>query len=160
MFRTMKNWLKLPLSIISTNLVGIIGSIGTIGSISSWYITLNKPFFNPPNWIFGPVWTILYTLMGISLFLIWKQNLNLPKVKTAMNYFIAQLVLNFIWTPIFFGWQNLELALVVILGLWWLILKTIKKFEPVSKWAAWLLWPYLLWVSFATLLNLSLLLLN
>ncbi len=92
----MKNLSKLVISIVGCEVVGILGSVFTVSSISSWYATLNKPFFAPPNWIFGPVWTLLYFLMGVAFYLIWKQGWKKKKVATAGKYFFAQLGLNFI----------------------------------------------------------------
>ncbi|MBI4038125.1 tryptophan-rich sensory protein [Candidatus Daviesbacteria bacterium] len=132
---------------------GGVGSIFTFSSIPTWYVTLNKPFFSPPNWIFGPVWTTLYILMGISLYLVWIKN----KVPTV---FWTQLILNAVWSIIFFGLQNPSLALVDIVALWIAIVLTIKAFYPISKPASYLLIPYLAWVSFASILNLSIVLLN
>jgi translocator protein len=156
----MKTLSKLILSIVGCELVGILGSIFTISSIHTWYATLNKPQFAPPNWIFGPTWTLLYFLMGVSFYLIWQQDWKKKRVKTARNYFLIQLALNFIWSPIFFGLKTPMLGLIVIVTMWALILGTIIKFYPLSKWAAYLLIPYLLWVSFATVLNASIVVLN
>ena len=156
----MKNLPKFLISVVGCQLVGILGTPFTISAIPSWYVTLNKPFFAPPNWIFGPVWTLLYFLMGISFYLIWKQGWKKKKVRTAGKYFLAQLGLNFIWSPIFFGLRAPLLGLIVIVTMWVLIVMTMEKFYPLSKWATYLLVPYLLWVSFATLLNASIVFLN
>lgn len=156
----MKNPTKLLISIIGCELVGILGTPFTTAAIPTWYATLNKPFFAPPNWLFGPAWTLLYFLMGISFYLIWKQNAKSKKVQIAKKFFLVQLFLNFIWSPIFFGLRSPLLGLVVIIILWALIITTIYKFYPLSKWAAYLLIPYLLWVTFATTLNGAILLLN
>lgn len=156
----MKDVPKLLVSVVGCELVGILGSVFTFSAIPTWYATLNKPFFAPPNWIFGPVWTMLYLLMGISFFLIWKQGWKQKKTRSARNYFLAQLSANFIWTPIFFGLKSPLIALVVIVILWGLIVVTIKKFLGVSKLAAYILMPYLLWVSFAALLNAAIVVLN
>lgn len=156
----MKNLLKLVVSVIGCELVGFLGTPFTISSIPTWYATLNKPFFAPPNWIFGPVWTLLYFLMGVSFYLIWKQDFKKKKVKTAGLFFLAQLTLNFIWSPIFFGLQAPLLGLIVIVAMWVLIVMTMKKFYPLSKLAYYLLVPYLLWVSFATILNAAIVMLN
>lgn len=156
----MKDLPKLIVSVIGCELVGFLGTPFTISSIPTWYATLNKPPFAPPNWIFGPVWTLLYFLMGVAFYLIWKQGWQKKKVKTAGTYFLAQLGFNFIWSPIFFGLRSPLLGLVTILAMWTLIVITIKKFYPLSKPAAYLLIPYLLWVSFATILNASIVILN
>lgn len=156
----MKNSLKLIISVVGCESAGILGSVFTISSIPSWYVPLNKPFFAPPNWIFGPVWTILYLLMGVSFYLIWKQGLEKKKIAAASKYFLLQLALNSIWSPIFFGLKSPLFALVVILMMWLSIVLTMKKFYTISKQAFYLLLPYLLWVSFATLLNAAIVILN
>lgn len=156
----MKDLNKLIISVVGCELVGLLGTPFTISAIPTWYANLNKPFFAPPNWLFGPVWTLLYFLMGVSLYLIWKQGLEKKKVKTAVIYFLAQLGLNFVWSPIFFGLRAPLIALIIITAMWVLIVITIKIFYPLSKWAAYLLVPYLLWVSFALLLNAAITLLN
>lgn len=156
----MKDLPKLIVSVIGCELVGILGSVFTVSSIPTWYATLNKPFFAPPNWLFGPVWTLLYLLMGVAFYLIWKQGWKKKKVKTADLFFLAQLALNFIWSPIFFGLRSPLLGLIVIAAMWILIVMTMKKFYPLSRLAFYLLVPYLLWVSFATLLNAAIVILN
>ena len=156
----MKNLPKLIISVIGCELVGFLGTPFTISAIPTWYTTLNKPFFAPPNWIFGPVWTLLYLLMGVAFYLIWKQGWKKKKVKTAELFFLAQLTLNFIWSPIFFGLRSPLLGLIVIVVMWVLIVMTMKKFYPLSRLAFYLLVPYLLWVSFATILNAAVVVLN
>lgn len=156
----MKDLLKLIVSVVGCELVGILGTPFTISAIPTWYARINKPFFAPPNSIFGPVWTILYFLMGVSFYLIWKQGWKKKKVRTAGMYFLAQLGLNFIWSPIFFGLRAPLLGLIVIVAMWTLIVMTMKKFYPLSKLAFYLLVPYLLWVSFATILNAAIVILN
>lgn len=146
-------WGRLIAAIFICQSAGLIGSIFTFSAIPTWYLSLNKPSFSPPNYLFGPVWTILYTLMGISLYLTWEK-------KKVVKLFWAQLVLNAAWSIIFFGLKNIGLALVEIFILWTLILALVVKTNKVNKVASYLLIPYLLWVSFATVLNLSLYLLN
>ncbi|HET7099063.1 MAG TPA: TspO/MBR family protein [Patescibacteria group bacterium] len=126
----------------------------------SWYNTLNKPFFNPPSWVFGPAWTILYILMAISFYLVWRKGIKIKKVKQAIIVFFIQLALNLAWSPIFFGAHNVLLALIVIIFMIFYIVKTIRLFSKIDKTAAYLLYPYIAWVSFATLLNFSVWLLN
>lgn len=154
-----KNITKFILSISLCLGAGILGSFFTISSIPAWYATLNKPFFSPPNWVFGPVWTILYILMGISLYLVISKKEKV-KSKKGINMFLIQLVLNVLWSVIFFGMKNPALALVDILALWVAIILTIKSFSEINKLAGKLLIPYLLWVSFASILNLAIVLLN
>lgn len=156
----MKNLSKLVTSIIGCELVGLLGTPFTVTAIPTWYANISKPFFSPPNWLFGPVWTLLYFLMGISFYLIWIQDIKKKKVKTAIHFFLIQLLLNFIWSPIFFGLKSPELGFVIIIAMWSFIIATIKKFYPLSKTASYLLVPYLLWVSFATILNASIAILN
>lgn len=154
------NWTKLLVTVIGSELAGIIGSVFTVSSIPTWYATLNRPPLSPPNWLFGPVWTTLYALMGIAAFLVWKKGLDRKDVKLALGIFLGQLVLNSLWSIIFFGLQNPGAALVEIIFLWLAIVATIIAFAKISKSAAWLLLPYLLWVSFAAYLNYSIWTLN
>lgn len=144
-------WVKLGLSIALTEVAGGIGAIATTSKISTWYQGLIKPSFNPPNWLFGPVWTILFLLMGIAFYLVWTSEKREKIV--AMRVFGVQLVLNILWSFLFFGWERPGLALIEIVGLWAAIYLTIKAFLKVNKTAGRLLIPYLLWVSFASVLN-------
>ena len=139
--------------------VGGISGFATASSVSDWFLTLNKPVFNPPSYLFSPVWTTLYILMGISLFLIWRS----PKGKKrndALMIFALQLLLNFAWSFFFFYFRQIGIALADIIILWMLILAMIIMFYRVSKTAAWLQIPYILWVSFATALNTGIWMLN
>ncbi len=156
----MKDLIKFFGCIIGCELIGILGTPFTISVIPTWYASLNKPFFSPPNWIFGPVWTILYLLMGVAFYLILKKGWKKKGVKSAGIFFLAQLALNFLWTPIFFGLKSPLLGLITILTLWILIVITMRKVYSISKLAFYLLIPYLLWVSFATALNAAILILN
>lgn len=149
----LKDLLKIVLCIIICQAAGVVGSIFTSSSVSSWYPTLIKPSFTPPGWLIGLVWTILFTLMGISLFLVWREGLDQADVKTAIYFFAAQLVVNVMWSGAFFGLQSPLAGLAVIAVLWVLILMTIIRFWPISRGAALLLVPYILWVSFAAFLN-------
>ncbi len=152
--------LKVVASIILCQLAGLIGSIFTTPAIPTWYESLIKPFFNPPNWIFGPVWVSLYLLMGISLFVIWQRRENNLQAKRGFILFFAQLILNTLWSVAFFGLKSPFLGLITIIFLWFAIFFTIQHFLKMSKVAALLLLPYILWVSFAALLNFSLWVLN
>jgi tryptophan-rich sensory protein len=129
-------------------------------SVSTWYADLSRPSFTPPDWTFGVVWPILYVMMGISAFLIWNVGLDKRQTKVAIRLFIIQLVLNGLWTPIFFGLHLIALALVEIVLLWVAILLTLLAFWRISKLSAFLLIPYILWVSFAVVLNAALWYLN
>src|SRR6056300_742740 len=150
-----KSFPKIALSIGICLLVGFLSGFATQSAVGDWYDTLTKPFLNPPNWIFGPVWTILYLLMGLSAGLVWSKGFHHKWVKTALYHFGFQLILNGLWSIVFFGFKNPLFGLLVVIALWILILLTIKWFRVVSKQAAYLLYPYLAWVSFATYLNFS-----
>ncbi len=147
------NWPRLIFAIVLCQVAGIIGSLFTFSAIPTWYASLIKPSFNPPSWFFGPVWTVLYTLMGISLYLVWKN-------KSAVKLFVWQLIANSLWSIIFFGMKNIQLALIEIIVLLILVLATIVKFYKINIVAACLLVPYFLWGSFATLLTYSIWILN
>jgi len=152
------NTFKLIIAIAVSELAGIIGAVFTTPSITGWYAGIVKPVLNPPAWIFRPVWITLYFLMGISLWLIWKSD---SKEKgRAIWLFAIQLALNAIWSPIFFGAQSIGNALAIIVLLWAAIVLTILIFKKISKTAAWLLAPYILWVSFAAYLNYAIWALN
>jgi tryptophan-rich sensory protein len=148
----MNNALKAVLSISLCFVLGSSGGLLTINEIPGWYAALQKPSFNPPNWLFGPVWTALYIMMGVAFYLVWR---NPPSAgrKKALSAFLVQFALNCAWTPVFFAMHQLGAALVVIVLMWLAILRTILLFAPFSKTASWLLVPYISWVSFATLLN-------
>jgi benzodiazapine receptor len=150
---------KLIIAITLTAGLGLLGGIFTFSEIANWYAGLHKPSFNPPNWLFGPVWTVLYILMGISVWIVWKQPAS-PGKKSALAVFITQFVLNFCWSLIFFKLHQTGWAFVEICILWVFILFTIIQFGKFSAWAAGLLVPYLAWVSFASLLTLMIWRLN
>lgn len=134
---------KLIIALIIPQAAGGVGALATMPKISGWYAGLEKPFFNPPAWVFGPVWTILFLLMGISLYIVWSKKKSLTN--KIFNWFWIQLGLNVLWSVIFFGWEKPGLALIEILFLWYAIRKTMKNFPFML--------PYLVWVSFATILN-------
>lgn len=163
----MKNFLLLVGFILLAQSAGLIGSYFTFPAIETWYAELNKPFFSPPNSIFGPVWTILYTLMGIAAYWIYKKGQKLKhvagkkrQVKEALYVFYFQLALNSLWSILFFGFHSPLWALIEIFVLWIAIAVTIHRFARVKITAAFLLLPYILWVSFALMLNLAIVLLN
>ncbi|MDE2188540.1 MAG: tryptophan-rich sensory protein [Patescibacteria group bacterium] len=160
----MKNKLKLIVAIAICELAGVIGSIFTISTIPTWYATLAKPALNPPTWVFGPVWTILYLFMGIAAFLIWNRNSNWKiehaDTRKALWVFLLQLILNTAWSIIFFGLHSPLWAFVDLVAMWLVILWTMTLFYKISKPAMWLLLPYILWVSFAGYLNYSIVILN
>lgn len=153
---------ELPLLIFSLALplvAGFIGSLFTFQSIPTWYVTLVKPPISPPNWVFGPVWTTLYLLMGTSFIIVLKSKKSKEK-KEAIKYFYKQLFLNTLWSIAFFGFRSPILGVVVIVVLWILILKTIISFSKISIIASQLLYPYLAWVSFASVLNFWIFIIN
>lgn len=155
----MKKTYKLISSLLIPQLAGGIGSIFTTSSVKGWYLTLEKPMLNPPSWFFGPVWTTLFLLMGYALYLVWSSESGKSKI-LAYWAFGIQMVLNTLWSIIFFGLHSPGGALLEMIFLWLAILGTIIAFARISKLAAWLLAPYILWVSFAGYLNYLLWILN
>ena len=155
-----KTFTRISIAVVVCLMVGYLSSFATQSSIDSWYVTLNKPSFNPPNWIFAPVWTLLYIGMGVAAGLVWARGFYHKWVQTALYHFAFQLMFNALWSVVFFGFQKPFWALMVILTLLVLIVLTIKWFRVVSKVAAWLMVPYLAWVCFATVLNFSIWTLN
>lgn len=151
---------RLVISVAIPLAAGAIGSIFTAKSVATWYAALQKPAFNPPNWIFGPVWTALYVLMGIALFLVWRKGLAFPRVRLGLMLFAVQLVLNACWSIAFFGLRSPGSGLAVIAPLWVAILATLITFARIAPAPGILLVPYILWVSFASVLNTYIYLLN
>jgi translocator protein len=145
--------LALPLGL------GAIAGFFTAEAVPEWYETLNRPSFNPPNWLFGPVWTTLYIIMGISMFLIWKQSAS-KKRNLAIFVFLLQMALNFVWSFIFFSFNMIGFALIEIILLWISIIVMLVLFYRIKPMAAYINIPYLIWVTFATVLNASYFLLN
>lgn len=155
-----KEILKLSLSVLIPLLIGFVGSYFTAPAIPEWYAGLNKPSLNPPNWIFAPVWTILYIFMGVAFFLVWKESTETRRKIIAFAFFGAQLVLNLTWSIFFFGMKNPELALMNIVLLIIALVATMISFYKISKKTLYLLLPYLLWISFASYLNYQIIVLN
>lgn len=157
----MNKTVKIAIALIVCLMVGYSASVVTRPSVESWYPTLIKPIFNPPNWIFMPMWTLLYILMAVAAGLVWdkikEQN---EEVKNALAFFLIQLTLNAIWSYLFFGLKNPMLALIEIALLWLMIYETYLKFIKINKIAGYLLIPYLAWVAFAGILNASIWWLN
>lgn len=145
---------RIAIVIIVCLAVGYSSSEVTKSAIETWYSALEKPSFNPPNWIFAPVWTLLFVLMGIAAGLVWdkikEQN---EEVKKALGFFLIQLILNAVWSYLFFGLKNPMLALIEIILLWLLIYETFLQFKKINKTAGYLLIPYMAWVAFAAVLN-------
>jgi len=154
------NKFRLIVSVLICQLAGAVGSVFTVTSIDSWYAAIEKPAFNPPSWVFSPVWITLYALMGISLYLVWEEGLERKEVKVGIFVFGLQLALNILWSFLFFGLQSPFYAFMEIILLWLSIFLTIVLFGKISKTASLLLVPYLLWVSFAALLNYRIWVLN
>ncbi len=155
-----RNFIHFSLDIIKVALIATTGSLITTPSVSSWYKTINKPAFNPPNWLFGPVWTALFLLMAISAFIVWKRGQDKQSYKKSLAVYDIQLGLNLLWSILFFGLKSPLAALVEIVFLWAAILYTIIMFKKISRTSAILLVPYLVWVTFAAFLNLTIVLLN
>lgn len=160
---TGKDWLMLVLFLAAPQAAGLLGTIFTMPAIPGWYAGLVKPDFSPPNWVFGPVWTTLYLMMGIAAFLVWRRQSasgQPSKAGRALTAFWIQLALNSLWSIFFFGMKSPLLGLIDIVLLWLAIVWTMAEFKKVSPPAFWLLVPYLLWVSFATALNFAIFQLN
>jgi benzodiazapine receptor len=151
---------KLVVSLLACQAAGAIGSVFTTGAIPTWYASLEKPFFTPPNWLFAPAWIILYILMAIAAFIIWRKGFAQAGVRCALIVFLVQLVLNALWSVIFFGLHSPLWGIVVIVALWIAILITTIKFFKLSVTAGALMLPYILWVSFASALNVAIYMLN
>lgn len=151
---------RLAASIIIVFIAGAIGTVATLSEITTWYAALAKPVWAPPNWLFGPVWTTLYVLIGIALFLVWKEGTDRRDVRIALVIFAVQLILNITWSVVFFGYHSLLGGFIVILILWMAILANILAFYLVSKPAGLILIPYIVWVSIASYLNYAVYILN
>ncbi len=148
----MNKFVKLILCILIPLAIGAISGIATSTGLNDWYMALNKPSFNPPGYLFGPVWTVLYIFMGVSLYLIWQSPVNEQRTR-AIALFAIQLFLNFWWSFLFFKFQLLGIAFIEIILIWMSIVAMIYAFYQIHKPAAYLQIPYLLWVSFASVLN-------
>ncbi|MBP6040477.1 MAG: tryptophan-rich sensory protein [Flavobacterium sp.] len=152
---------RIAIGVIICLAVGYLSGMVTRTSITTWYATLVKPSFNPPNWIFAPVWTSLYVMMGIAAGLIWNQIPSQKEAVTkALQFFAIQLVLNALWSYLFFGMHNLMLATIEVVLLWLMIFETYSQFAKINKTASYLMLPYLAWVSFASVLTASIWWLN
>ncbi|MFC1978079.1 TspO/MBR family protein [Chloroflexota bacterium] len=152
--------IKLVVSVIVCQFAGLVGSIFTTPVISTWYATLDKPSFTPPNWLFAPAWITLYLLMAVSASIVWQRGLGERPVRTSLVIFLIQLTLNALWSVVFFGLQSPLFGIIVIVALWTVILLTIIKFFRISIPAGVLLLPYIGWVTFAATLNVSIFILN
>lgn len=140
--------------------VGALGSLATTPKIPTWYAGLAKPSWTPPDWAFPIAWTTLYVLMAVALWRLWQLHAPSPERRRAIGLWLVQLALNAVWSPIFFGWEAPGAALVVVAALWLAIAATIGACLRIDRIAAWLLVPYLAWVSYATSLNAAIVALN
>ena len=156
----MKNVLLLIACIAITYAFAAIGTVSTVSSIPTWYAGLVKPPLNPPNWIFGPVWTLLYTLMAVAIYLVIKNGFSDKTVQLAITLFAAQLILNTAWSVVFFGMKTTFAPIIIIAAMWLAILACIIVFWKISKPASVLMMPYILWVSFASYLNIGIFIVN
>jgi len=154
----MNKFLKAVGWIMLSQMAGFIGAGLTATSVQTWYVTLNKPWFTPPNWLFGPMWLTLYTLMGLATF--WISEKKTKQSKSAVKFFLIHLLVNALWSPVFFGLKQVFLALVIITIMWVMIVILIGKYGKIDKKAGLALVPYLMWVSVATALNVAILVLN
>jgi len=160
MHKFLNTFIPLALFLLLSEVAGMIGALVTIPSLSTWYVHLPKPTFSPPDFVFGPVWTALYFMIGLAGFFVYRKGFKKKQVKIGMVLFAVQLVLNVLWSVIFFGQHLPVLALIDILALWFAIALTIRHFFKVSETGAFLLVPYLLWVTFAVILNCAIVVLN
>ncbi len=156
----MNKILKFIISIFLPLFIGFLGSLATKNSVNSWYLTLNKPIFSPPNWIFATIWSLLFVLIGISFYIVWDKTIYLYFKNIVYLIFFAQLIFNLLWSVLFFAFKKLILAFVDIILLWILVFFNIKEFYKISSVAGLILIPYILWLSFAALLNFAIVLLN
>lgn len=154
------NLRNLLLSIVACLSAGLVGSLFTFPSIPTWYAGLTKPSFSPPNWLFGPVWTTLYILMAIAMYLVWQKGLKKKNIRQAIHLFLIHLTVNAGWSIVFFGLHSILGGMVMIIILWGMIFTLIREFYRIDTRASYLLVPYIVWVSFAGILNFSILLLN
>ena len=154
------HWDALVISVGLALGVGFLGSLATVGAIPTWYAQLHKPFFTPPGWLFGPVWTLLYIGMGLATYFVWVKHHFSPKAQPFYTTYLLQLLLNLSWSLVFFGAHNPRLALAIIVALWYAIYLLLQKSSRLVKFTEYFLWPYLAWVSFAGILNLAIVFMN
>lgn len=154
------NIVKLAISVIICQVAGLSSAFFTMPAVDSWYQTINKPFFTPPNWIFAPVWVLLFLFMGVSLFFVWRAEPKDGDKKIAVAVFTFQFVLNVLWSFMFFGLRSFLGGFIEIIALWIMILFTMATFSKISKTATYLLVPYIIWVTFAAVLNFTIMWIN
>jgi len=151
-------WGKLIISLVMPQVAGLIGSLFTVSQIAGWYAELEKPSFNPPSWVFGPVWTVLYILMGVAFYFLWLHKDTISKKLQIL--FVIQLCLNALWSALFFFVHNPLIAYIDIILMWIMIVALIFDTRKIDRKISWLLVPYLVWVTFASFLNLAIFILN
>lgn len=154
------DWGKLAVCFLLCQGAGAIGAVSTARSVKTWYRDIQKPSWNPPSWVFGPVWTLLYTLMALALTLIWQRGERGGDIELALAFFMTQLVLNALWSHLFFELRKPRVAFFDILMMWVFIVLAMRAFYPLDVRAFWLMTPYLAWVTFAAVLNFTLARLN
>jgi benzodiazapine receptor len=154
-----RKWLMLAALLLLVFIVATVGSAFTTPKIPGWYAGLNKPFFNPPSWVFGPVWTVLYAAMAFAAWRVWLSPDGTLR-SVALAWFFVQLLLNALWSPVFFGMESPGIGLVIIIALLTALGMTVRSFFAVDRFAGWNMVPYLAWVAFASLLNGAILLMN
>ncbi|MDO5561704.1 MAG: TspO/MBR family protein [bacterium] len=154
------------LAFLPPALAGVFGSLTMIGGLQTWYSTLTKPFFNPPAWLFGPVWTLLYFLMGLATWIILNRRYSILEFRKrnlqreAVKFYLVQIILNFLWTPVFFAFQAPVVALFILVALLIVFVQMTNLYARLNRSTLWCLIPNLVWLCFATILNLSIVLLN
>lgn len=156
----MKHHWQVLLWILLCELIGVIGAVFTVASIPTWYASLIKPVFSPPNWLFGPVWTLLYALLGIAGYVVWIRRAKKKGAHDAMRWFFINLFFNALWSPVFFGMRNIVAGYVLLSIIWITCIFMIDRFTKIDKISAYLVLPYFVWVSFATVLSFNIWLLN
>ena len=159
MTKTTRNLLVLAAFLLAVYAVSALGALSTTPAIGGWYTTIQKPAWTPPSWLFGPVWTILYTMMAVAAWLVWRRH-ETTRCQGALSAFAVQLFLNALWSPIFFSLHRIDLAALDIIALWLAIVVTIVLFVRIRPLAGWLLVPYLIWCTYAGALNIALWRLN
>lgn len=152
--------IKLAISVIICQVAGLSSALFTMPAVNSWYQAINKPFFTPPNWVFAPVWVLLFLFMGVSLFFVWRAEPEDGDKKVAVAVFVFQFMLNILWSFMFFGLKSFLGGFIEIIALWIMILFTIATFSKISRTAAYLLIPYVVWVTFAAVLNFTIMWMN
>ncbi|MHB1086434.1 MAG: TspO/MBR family protein [Minisyncoccota bacterium] len=156
----MRSWIRLVVSILASYGAGFLGSIFVQDGVRTWYATLEKPFFTPPDWVFAPVWFVLYGLMASALYIVWEKDPHASEMRGWVPLYFCHLLLNAAWSIFFFGFHALFIAFIEILFLFWCIVMLIVGARDIDRTAAWLLVPYSVWIAFAAILNGTIWLIN